>query len=308
MTFHEIIESFIADQDVWPNSKKTYRQWLKPFQLYVTDKQINVMHIRRKEIIDYKDYLRLKYSEKTINSYLGIVRMLYQWMERNQLAENTAAGVRLIRLNKPYRKAAISLTQYGDLIASCPDTITGKRLLCMIMLMANNALRSVELTTLTRSDITPYQIRIQGKGHHSKDAVMTITKDLYDLLIEVAGSSSYVFHTYNNKPLRAKYISHLINSHMKAIGIKSQSITTHSLRHMAAVRAMMKTRDIYEVKKLMRHTTTKTTEIYLNAISHDDTQLNSIIHGIADDLKEAVKQSQKRKKQTESDTNDGISI
>lgn len=296
MIFTEIINNFLSDQDITDLSRKVYRQWLRPFQKWVINNDINIQSLRRADVIDYKKSLTGNYSDKTVNCYLTAIRMLYRWMEENEIAENTPSGVKLIRLNKPYRKHALPLEKVGDLIVTCPDTNIGKRVKAIIMLMTNNGLRAVEISRIKRNDITNNSIIIQGKGHHTKDHRMELTEELHQLIIGQISNpqSQYIFHSKDGRQLRPAYISHMVNAVITKAGLKSTNISAHSLRHTAAVSVMLKTNDIVEVKKLMRHSSVKTTEIYLNSITSDETKTNSIIQDIWKDLTQAIKTSQNK--------------
>jgi len=294
MTFHNIIKNFLADQDITDLSRNAYRNWLKPFQRWVIDNNANIHDIKRYQIIKYKQHITTLYSDKTVNCYLTAIRMLFNWMEQTEiLKDNPTIGVKLIRLNKPYRKKALTTGQIVKLLSSCTNTETGIRVKAIITLMVNTGMRAIEVSRIHKSDITPASIQVQGKGRHTKDAEIGLNcNELYNDIVNqsINTKSDYLFHTIKGQQLRPKYISELVNTQMMIAGIKSKDVSCHSLRHTYAVNVMKETNDIMRVMEYMRHSNPKTTQIYISAVKANNPDNDTMVSKIHKNITEAMKQ------------------
>ncbi len=278
-TFHELIEQFLINQDIYPISRRSYRSWLRPFHRWIVDNSINVLEVRKPQIIEYKSYLTANYTDKTVNCYLTAIRLFYSWSEQNgYINYNPTIGIRFIRLDKRHRKHPLTPEQSKQLLNSCDmNTATGRRAYLIIRLMLVTGLRAVEVSKLEHTDIEDNYICIQGKGQTSKNHRIEITDELIRMIRQFGGTR-YIFETIRNKQLSPAYISELLEKQMIKAGIKSKYISGHSLRHTAAIEAMKQTgNNIYETQKLLRHTNTKTTEIYIRTLQDEQTKVSTIV-------------------------------
>lgn len=290
-SFQQLIDDFLENQDIMPTSRRAYASWLRPFHLWVVNNSIKVMEITRPQILAYKTYLKQTVSEKTINCYLTAIRMFYGWCVSNgHLKYNPTSGLRLVRLDKRYSKRPLTPQQTKALLDSCDmNTATGRRAYLIIHLMLVLALRAVEVSRLEVKDIEGRHIRIQRKGRLSKNQTMPITSELLADIRQFAGER-FIIETVHGKEMRPQYITAILEGQMIKAGIKSRNISGHSLRHTAAINAMIQCgNDVYEVQKFLGHTSIKTTEIYIRTLMEEDKQTHTIVHRLQERLTELKK-------------------
>jgi site-specific recombinase XerD len=91
----ELVDRFIASQDVKACSKQLYRRTLKQYFLWVDEKGYMLSEIARPQILEYKNQLLLSgRSSLTVGSYLTSVKRFYEWTEANKLYPNIAKGIK----------------------------------------------------------------------------------------------------------------------------------------------------------------------------------------------------------------------
>ena len=91
--FVELIERFLASQDIKPTSKQAYRRALRPFFRWLT--QEGIRSPNREDILAYKRALEAQgRSSFTMSSYLVVVRRFFEWAEGMKLYPNIAKGVK----------------------------------------------------------------------------------------------------------------------------------------------------------------------------------------------------------------------
>ncbi len=230
----------------------------------------------RKEALNPSDVLKI---EKSI-------------LQQAAIKENMAAGATKDRSRKIERS--------GE---------QGKRIYAMYLLAVNVGLRTIEIS---RANIKDLEIKngaawlyIWGKGHADADTKKPLAPEVAAALTDYINSrsdkptsSSPLFVATGNrsggKRLAATTISTMLKKSMQEAGYNSDKITAHSLRHTAGTQVMELTgNNIYTTQQYMRHTSPKTTEIYL----HNDTtkqelgiaqQLFNSYHGIKTDEKDRL--------------------
>jgi len=75
-----------------------------------------------------------------------------------------------------------------------------------------------------------------------------------------SGGAGYVFHR-NGYQLNSSYVSHKFKSYVRDLGL-NEALHFHSLRHTNATWLVQSGANIYQVQKLLGHSSVKTTEVY----------------------------------------------
>ena len=117
---------------------------------------------------------------------------------------------------------------------------------------------------------------VWGKGHDESDAKKPIAPAVYAAIRDYldsrtdnpTGTSPLFVATGNRshgKSLAPTTISTMLKRALQDAGFDSERLTAHSLRHTAGQNVMQITGDnIYKTQMYMRHSSPKTTEIYLD--------------------------------------------
>ncbi|WP_303141212.1 tyrosine-type recombinase/integrase [uncultured Parabacteroides sp.] len=282
--FTKLSKDFVANQDIRDNSRALYLRILNQFAKWVVITGRNIKGLKRSDVIEYKStLLREEKSENTIDSYLTVVRMFFEYCEAIGEHENIAAGIKIKHKRIGYRKSHLSIDEISSLYSVIgTETVSGKRDYALINLMLRSGIRCVEASRLRVCDVSMYDgkcsILIQRKGDNERTERLGLTNKAIQPVMDyisfrgVSDRSEYVFLTHcttGEHPLTAKGISKIVTGYMKMAGVYSKQKTAHSLRHTAAVQAIMNKVPIKEVQLMLGHRRVETTEIYLKSIDED---------------------------------------
>lgn len=281
--FSEVLREFLSNRDVRQNSKDLYERILNQFARWVVMTGRNIKTLKRADILSYKsDLLRYGKSENTIDSYLTAIRMFYEYCEDCGEHENIAAGIKLRHKRLGYRKSHLTLDEVGKLYGAI-DTgnVIGLRDYALINLMLRTGIRCIEVSRLRVCDIHTGEqcyMMIQRKGDNDRAERLGLSPKAIQPIVDylqhrgVSDEHEHVFVTHctlGERPLTTRRISLIVREYMKKSGVYSQLKTPHSLRHTAAVQAILNKVPIKEVQLMLGHRRVETTEIYLKSIDED---------------------------------------
>ena len=145
--FSKLSKDFVSNLDIRDNSRALYLRILTQFSKWVVITGRNIKDLKRSDIIEYKStLLREEKSENTIDSYLTVVRMFFDYCEAIGEHENIAAGIRLRHKRIGYRKAHLSVDEINKLYSVIStETVSGKRDYAIINLMLRSGIRCIEV-------------------------------------------------------------------------------------------------------------------------------------------------------------------
>jgi integrase/recombinase XerD len=83
-----------------------------------------------------------------------------------------------------------------------------------------------------------------------------------------------------NERLNIDYVSRLVKRSFRAVGINDSRLTSHSLRHTAAITAIRSGATIQEVKEMLGHSSLETTRIYFSSIEAETRLSNNALRAI----------------------------
>jgi integrase/recombinase XerD len=272
----ELVDKFIASQDVKLSSKLLYRRTLKQYFNWVNKKGYLLSEIARPQLLEYKEELlsSLK-SSLTVGSYITSVRRFYEWTEANKYYPNVAKGIRTPKRKQQFRKQPLTEQQQAKLLTHFATQ--GSRDFSLINLILNTGLRTIEVIRASVEDITfkgsQRVLMVQGKGRDEKDNFVVIEDEVYYPLAKylatrgkISPSEPLFASTSNNSKgerLTTRTISYIAKEGLKAIGLDDKSFTAHSLRHTAAVNILDAGGSLYQAQLSLRHSNPATTLIYL---------------------------------------------
>lgn len=270
--------------------------------------------------------IKITCKPTTVKCYLQSVKAFFSWTATNNLYPNIAANIHAPKVTESHRKDSLTASEVltiensiasraeqrtADAAEYAKDTAgriqrsteQGKRLYAMYLLAVNAGLRTVELSRANIKDLETKDGRtflyVWGKGHTSADQKKTIAKEVKsaidDYLLsrsDKPSENSPLFVSTGNrskgKRIASTTISTMLKEAMKAAGFDSERLTAHSLRHSTAQNVMQITgNNIYQAQQYLRHSSPKTTEIYLDndTAAQDEEiakQLYKHYHGEAD--------------------------
>lgn len=270
------------------------------------------------------EILKVNCKPNTVKQYLQSVRQFFSWTAANSIYPNIAANIHAPKIRTETHKkdsltASEVLTIENSIAQKAQERTTaaalelkdtdgkiqrsseqGKRLFAMYLLAVNAGLRTIELSRANIKDLETKggktYLYIFGKGRSEADQKKPIAPEVKAAIDDYlkSRSDSYtsnspLFVSTGNrsggKRIAPTTISTMLKKAMQAAGFDSERLTAHSLRHTAGQNVLEITGDnIYKTQLYMRHTSPKTTEIYLNNDSTEQdetiaTQLYEKYHG-----------------------------
>lgn len=246
--------------------------------------------------------VRIMCKPSTIRAYLQSVRQFFTWAASNNLYPNIAANIHPPKTTDSHKKDSLTASEVLDIenaitghaadrqeIAAAAKkdrrgkvqraTEQGLRLRAMYVLAVNAGLRTIEISRANVKDLESKGgkswLYIWGKGHNEPDQKKPIAREVKAAIDEYlaartdhpTGNSPLFISTGNRshgQRIAATTISRMLKKAMQAAGYDSERLTAHSLRHTAGQNVMEITgHNIYTTQLYMRHTSPKTTEIYL---------------------------------------------
>ena len=284
----ELVNSFIASQDVKESSKLLYRRTLKQYFNWVESKSYLLSEIARPQLLEYKEeLLNSNMSSLTVGSYITSVRRFYEWTEANKYYPNVAKGIKTPKRKQQFKKQPLLPSQATALLNYYQDKAL--RDYAIITLLLRTGLRTIEVIRANVEDITfkgsQRVLLVHGKGRDEKDNFVLLTDKTYQPIAEylatrgkVNSSEPLFTSTSNNSKgerLSTRSISYIAKEGLKAIGLDERAFTAHSLRHTTAVNILRAGGSLETAQMTLRHSNPATTQIYTATLNEERRLQNS---------------------------------
>lgn len=303
-----LISEFISERSVTNGSAETYRRILNVWVLWMVH-NANIKSPTKANVISWiKSLEESGRSQLTIESYVTVLSIFFNWMQSKHYWENITKGIRVKRASREYRKHYIPEADMIKWLTSLnTETLNEKRNAAIINLMLNTAFRCVEISRFNVGDIrktaSGYAIRIQRKGHKEKDQSTGIPSECVTMINDYLSMRGAV---QDNDPLFAshrigrecerlypKSVGQIISIELEKAGLKTKWITPHSLRHSSAVYAIKNGATEFEVKAMMGHSSPTTTARYLRMIEEETMEMNPAARCVNDYIRNGGKKTRK---------------
>lgn len=271
----ELMDSFIASQDVRESSRALYRRTLRQYFNWIDRTGLQLSEITRVEILRYKEELLASgMSPLSVGSYITAVRKFYEWAEANKYYPNVAKGVKTPKKRQEFKKHPLTPGQSQDLLKYYQDKAL--RDYAIVNLLLRTGLRTIEVSRANVEDITYREdkrvLLIQGKGRDSKDDLVVVTDKTYAPIAEYLatrgkvkkGEPLFISSSNNSKGERisTRTISQIAKDGLRAIGLDGREFTAHSLRHSTIVNLRRAGATPEQAQGVARHRSLATTQIY----------------------------------------------
>lgn len=286
INFWELYRNFLENLDVSKISKESYKRALRRFLIFLDENNI-------KNPIE-EDFLRFKISLKeknlkptSIKMYLISARIFFKWLDDNEIYKDITKRIKLEHVDKFYKKDPLTDLQVKNLLKVIDKTtVIGKRDYAMILLMTICGLRTIELVRLNIEDIrnigNTTVLFVQGKGRLDKNDFVRLPYEVefairdYLSCAGIHNSKEAIFQNFYHKKfnhkITTKAISDMVKENLKKIGINSDRITAHSLRHTAATLNMINGGSLQETQQLLRHKSINDTLVYCHNLDRLNNQ------------------------------------
>ena len=275
----ELATRWVGYVDAKPKTIDTYTRAIKQFMLYTQERGITKP--TRADIIAYRDRLKETKKPTTVQAYIIAVKLFFSWLEQEGIYPNVAEHIKGAKLDRDHKKDYLTTKQVNKLLNGIDrDTIKGKRDYAILSLMVTAGLRTIEIERANIEDIRTVAdftaLYIQGKGHEEKTDYVKVVEQVEDAIRDYLNArgerdgKAPLFASIANRDagerMTTRSISRIAKERLQAVGLDSERLTAHSLRHTTATLNLLNGGTIEETKQLLRHTNINTTLIYSHAL------------------------------------------
>lgn len=301
-TLNDLLELFVRlIPNVKDSSRYQYKKDLTIFFDWVSESGRIISSLTPLDIISFQKHLENKgLSPLTIGSYLISIRRFFEWTDANGLYKNIAKGIKSPQRLKKFQKKALKDDQSRDLL----EYYQGKnpRDFAIVNLILRTGLRTIEVTRANISDIDYIGgrrvLKVWGKGKlvgdKNTDFVVLSEKaykPIEDYLktrgrvnkneplfvtnrgrkrVSIEGSSVEGYQGEKEyERLTTRTVSKICKTALEGIGLTGDSYTAHSLRHTTGCTIIRHNGTLEDVQFVLRHSSVKTSEIYLESIKEE---------------------------------------
>lgn len=272
-----LIEEYLMNRELAASSKVIYRCIIHSFFKFIINCGKDARRPASPDAIAFKVHLEQSgKSSFTVNLYITTLKTFFTWLHIDGRYDKIpTAGLKRLKKHIGFTKLPLTVDQMNGLLDSITtDNLKGKRDYTMIMLALTTGLRTNEIATILLEDITDCSVKIKGKGHTTKDQVITLpisVKELIDDYVsfrldeeDVTNQSPLFVSHAGRKPvlLTGNEIGKIIKERLVKAGLIDKNITAHSLRHTTAVNLINEGVDLPYIQRFMRHANISTTQIY----------------------------------------------
>jgi integrase/recombinase XerD len=219
-------------------------------------------------------------SVRTRNNRLAAIHSLFAYAALRH-PEHGGSIQRVLAIpTKRYDKTLVTYLTEPEaeaILAACDTTTwTGRRDHAMLILAIQTGLRISELARLTTGDVTlatGANVHTIGKGRKERRTPLVphTIKALKSWLIERGGApGDPLFPTSTGRVLSRDAIEHRVALYVErasksCLSIQTKHVTTHTLRHTAAMRLLLAGVDVTVIALWLGHEQVSTTSTYVHA-------------------------------------------
>lgn len=292
----ELFSRWTSYLDASPKTVETYSKNIKRFFVYLMENGIN--QPQREDIVAYRDYLKQDHKPTTVQGYLAAVKLFFQWTAQEGLYPNVAQRVKGAKLDAEHKKDYLTTKQVSKLLGAIDrSTLKGLRDYAMLSVMVTTGLREISIVRANIEDIRTagdaVALYYQGKGHEEKADYVKLAEPVEEAVrayLKARGETdskaplfSSIANRNNGERMTTRSVSRVAKDRLIAVGLESDRLTGHSLRHTAATLNLLNGGTVEETQQLLGHSNINTTLIYSHALerakNHSEERIAKAIFG-----------------------------
>ncbi len=247
-------KEYLIEEEKSKNTIEKYMRDINAFVLWIAKRELC-----KAVILEYKEYLKLSYAAKSVNSILSSLNSFFEFCDCHNLKVKLLKIQRQIFANE---SKELTKDEYNRLLNSALSKGNEKLYLLMQTICATG-IRVSELQFITVESISKCKANIDMKG---KMRIVIIPYDLCKTLLKYAKeqkiTSGSIFISKNGKPLNRSNIWKMMQSLCDDANVIKSKVFPHNLRHLFAKRYYTLHKDIVRLADILGHTSVNTTRIY----------------------------------------------
>ncbi|MFD2627996.1 tyrosine-type recombinase/integrase [Oceanobacillus kapialis] len=283
LTFDEAVNRFIADAmrrglreatvEYYQCKIGLFRRWIE-----TKDKTENINQILRRDIDDYVDYMRedCGFKNGTINSRLRAVRALFGFLKESKfISNNPMKGYQLLKLRSG-NVETFSVAQLNKLLnATDKRTFTGVRDYTYMLLLLETGIRLSESAAILVEDVKLSEgvlfVRHTKNNFHRYVPIQAKMREQLQRYLKLRGTceSDHLFVTLDGESMQRSALQKIVGKYGQAAGIKGVRCSPHTLRHTFAKLSVMNGAGVFELQKILGHSSMEMVRVYVNLYSNE---------------------------------------
>ncbi|MFC7062762.1 tyrosine-type recombinase/integrase [Halobacillus seohaensis] len=283
ISFDVALQKFLADGERKALREFTlhyYQKECEDFRRYLVrfEKSLDLNLVVRKDIDDYIDDMKHERQLKvgTINTKLRAIRTLFNFLDDGKYIDNNPMRKYPLLKDRKANIETFNLTQLKKLLNS-PDlrTFTGQRDYTYLLLLVETGLRLNEVAGVLVEDVklSEGQIFVRNtKNHlHRYVPIQSKMKEQLSRYLKIRGTceTGHLFVTIDETRMTRNALQRLVAIHGKRAGIKGVRCSPHTLRHTFAKLSVMNGAGIFELQKILGHSSMEMVRVYVNLFSSE---------------------------------------
>lgn len=275
----ELFSRWTSFIDASPKTVDTYSKNIRRFLAYLVENGIT--QPQREDIVAYRDYLKLEHKPTTVQGYLAAVKLFFQWTQQEGLYPDVAQRVKGAKLDTEHKKDYLTTKQVARLLGAIDrSTLKGMRDYAMLSVMVTTGLREISIVRANIGDIRAagdaVALYYQGKGHEEKADYVKLAEPVEEAVrayLKARGETdpkaplfSSIANRNSGERMTTRSVSRVAKDKLIAVGLESDRLTGHSLRHTAATLNLLNGGTVEETQQLLGHANINTTLIYSHAL------------------------------------------
>lgn len=253
-----------------PMTIDKYKYNLITFDKYISNKNIDILNITKKDIIDYlTNYFKDKGVSSKTNSITSINNFYIYLIKDKKIDINPCENIDRPKLKKRLPDV-LTINEVDKLLDISLNTKEDYRNKAILEVLYATGIRISELTNLKMQDVdfSNKVVRVFGKG--SKERIVPINKYALKYLgmyIDIRSSflkgklNDYIFLNNKGEKISRESIGLEINKIVKKQGL-NKKVSPHMLRHSFATHLLNNGADLRSIQELLGHSDISTTTIY----------------------------------------------
>ncbi|ASN06856.1 tyrosine-type recombinase/integrase [Virgibacillus necropolis] len=287
LSYDEAVKLFITDAErralrpptikYYQNETGMFRRWLVSQGKVGSDSDF-ISLVIREDIDNYVDYLRKVRGLKdgAINTRIRGIRAFFGFLKESKfIRKNPMAKYPLMKV-RDGNIETFTLKQLRQLL-NAPDkrTFTGVRDYTFMLLLIENGLRLSEATAIQLEDVKLSEgvifVRHTKNGFHRYVPIQSKMKEQLRRYMRLRGTceTSNLFVTLDGEAMQRQALQKTVGKYGKRAGIKGVRCSPHTLRHTFAKLSIMNGAGVFELQKILGHSTMEMVRLYVNLYSND---------------------------------------
>ena len=289
---NSLADRWLSYLDAKPATVETYQRGIKQFMVFLS--RHGISNPTREDVVSFRDEIAQEHKAATVQGYLMAVKQLFKWTATVGIYPNVAEHIKAPKIKEGFRKDYLTLDQVRRVLKAVDrSTLKGLRDYALISLMTVTGLRTIEISRANVEDMRTLAgftvLYIQGKGRDDKSdyvKIPPVNEEAIRAYLKERGrvkNDEPLFASIANRNgggrMTTRSIRRVVKEAFLAVGLDSDRLTAHSLRHTAATLNLLNGGTPEETRQLLRHSNIITTMIYSHALERASNQSEARISG-----------------------------